>query len=161
MIDLKRAFDTYDRDHSGFIEFKELEPLVIALGGGNRNDEGLLVALSKLKPAKPGKISFAELEKWWLDHGDEIGTIKAPSRTAPTAVKRSAPPPTERDAQEIFNGFDQDQSGQIDTKELAKLLEALGTEPDDDDVAQAMQRLDKDKSGRISWEEFRVWWAQQ
>lgn len=60
---------------------------------------------------------------------------------------------------EIFKTFDRDGSGSIDAGELARLLEALGQRPDELELAIALDVVDANRSGRISWDEFKAWWA--
>ncbi len=62
---------------------------------------------------------------------------------------------------EIFKAYDRDGSGSIDRGELARLLEALGQAPDEESLAIALDVVDANHSGRISWVEFRAWWQSQ
>lgn len=90
-----------------------------------------------------------------------------------TALKRSPPmhasvthpelsddDQTERDEVfEVFKSFDRDGSGSIDRGELARLLEALGQEIPEVELAVALDVIDVNHSGRISWDEFKAWWS--
>lgn len=58
----------------------------------------------------------------------------------------------------VFDRYDYDKSGTIDAREFAKILEALGVEPDDEQVREAVAEIDTDGSGRLSWAEFSRWW---
>lgn len=60
---------------------------------------------------------------------------------------------------ETFKAFDRDGSGSIDRAELARLLEALGQPIDEDELDVALDVIDANHSGRISWEEFKAWWT--
>lgn len=60
---------------------------------------------------------------------------------------------------EIFKSFDRDGSGSIDAAELSRLLEALGQRPDEAELAVALDVIDANRSGRISWDEFKAWWS--
>jgi hypothetical protein len=107
---------------------------------------------------------------------------KAPSRPgaskAPARRRRSPPRPTgpapglaeiaalaERDDREtadevleLFRHYDRDGSGSIDARELATLLEALGASPSEEELAVALDVVDRNRSGKISWPEFSAWW---
>ncbi len=61
---------------------------------------------------------------------------------------------------EIFNSFDKDHSGFIDPAELLQLLRALGMDPTADDLAMAIEGLDVNHDGKISFSEFFDWWDQ-
>jgi Ca2+-binding EF-hand superfamily protein len=63
------------------------------------------------------------------------------------------------EAFEIFRAYDRDNSGSIDRRELARLLEALGMAVTEDELAVAVDVVDANHSGKISWPEFRAWWA--
>lgn len=60
---------------------------------------------------------------------------------------------------EIFKSFDRDGSGSIDRAELARLLEALGQDETEEELAVALEVIDVNHSGRISWDEFKAWWS--
>ncbi|MGV3622366.1 MAG: EF-hand domain-containing protein [Archangium sp.] len=91
--------------------------------------------------------------------------------TEPKLTKRSPPMHGKSDnselddsyvggeAFEIFKRFDRDGSGSIDRGELSRLLEALGQPIDEDELAIALDVIDTNASGRISWAEFEAWWS--
>lgn len=60
---------------------------------------------------------------------------------------------------EIFKVYDRDGSGSIDRAEFARLLEALGQTPDETELTIALDVVDANHSGRISWDEFKAWWS--
>lgn len=59
---------------------------------------------------------------------------------------------------EIFKVYDTDGSGSIDRAEFSRLLEALGQTPSEEELAIALDVVDANHSGRISWAEFKTWW---
>lgn len=58
----------------------------------------------------------------------------------------------------IFKSFDKDNSGFIDTAELADVAKELGRPMDADELEECMKDLDINKDGKISYEEFSKWW---
>jgi len=98
-----------------------------------------------------------------------------PSGPTPPPARRSAPPMhtkvnhpelddvPDTDARdevfEIFRTYDRDASGSIDRAEFARLLEALGMEVSEEELAIALDIVDANHSGRISWDEFKAWWS--
>jgi Ca2+-binding EF-hand superfamily protein len=57
-----------------------------------------------------------------------------------------------------FQSFDRDASGSLDTAELAKLCQSLGSPLSHNELESALFILDKDGSGVIEYSEFLVWW---
>ncbi len=93
---------------------------------------------------------------------------KTPARRAPARRDRRkpartptvAPPaPEHTEVFEIFSTYDRDASGSIDSQEFARLLEALGHDVTDDELLIALDVVDTNASGRISWSEFKAWWV--
>ena len=60
---------------------------------------------------------------------------------------------------EVFKSFDRDGSGSIDRGEFARLLEALGQAIGEEELEIALDAVDSNRSGRISWAEFKSWWS--
>ena len=91
-------------------------------------------------------------------------TKTASRRNPPMHVKVNHPELADDEAErdevfEVFKSFDRDGSGSIDRDELSRLLEALGQEQGEDELAVALEVIDVNHSGRISWDEFKAWWA--
>ncbi|EQC41667.1 hypothetical protein SDRG_01625 [Saprolegnia diclina VS20] len=55
---------------------------------------------------------------------------------------------------ESFVHFDRDGSGTIDKYELAKVLEAMGQRPTEEELFQMISEVDEDHSGEIEFSEF-------
>merc|ERR1719333_2027801 len=60
--------------------------------------------------------------------------------------------------EEVFKRFDQNNSGEIDVRELQQLTRALGLSLDRESINNAMFELDRNRNGAISFEEFWTWW---
>ncbi|NVJ13663.1 EF-hand domain-containing protein [Myxococcus sp. AM010] len=59
---------------------------------------------------------------------------------------------------DIFQRYDRDRTGTIDRAEFARLLEALGQNISDEELEIAVDIVDTDRTGKISWNEFKAWW---
>jgi Ca2+-binding EF-hand superfamily protein len=64
-------------------------------------------------------------------------------------------------AKVAFDSVDTDKSGQIDGCELEKVMVQIATDmgadpPTKEDVMEVLEHLDTDKSGKISFDEFKV-----
>jgi hypothetical protein len=89
---------------------------------------------------------------------------KVAARRPPMHVYVSHPELYEGDAEhseafEVFKSFDRDGSGSIDRGEFARLLEALGQGITEEELNVALDVVDSNHSGRISWPEFLTWWT--
>lgn len=133
---------------------------------------------AKKAPAKKPALRKASAAKKLTDADPTPPPYPTPS-SAPTPpplpVRSAAAPPMhtavdhpeldedvsdERDEVfEIFRTYDRDASGSIDRSEFARLLEALGMEVGEEELAIALDVVDANHSGRISWDEFKAWWS--
>jgi hypothetical protein len=120
--------------------------------------------MSGLVTARPDRVTWEELSAWWGRAGGSLrGTAKKRAADHPAAefVSDGTPDASKIGARTVFDRFDVDGNGEIDIEELATLLEALGMDPDDEQLEAARDKLDADESGRLSWDEFRAWWERQ
>ncbi|XP_060783463.1 centrin-1 isoform X2 [Neoarius graeffei] len=86
-------------------------------------------------------------------------SAKRPSLGAVAPRKKANPKPelTEEIRQEIreaFELFDTDGSGYIEVKELKVAMRALGFEPKKEEIKKMIADVDKDSTGKISFDDF-------
>ena len=55
---------------------------------------------------------------------------------------------------EEFERFDENEDGYIDVGEFGQFLRSIGLNPTDEEVQQLFQKMDKDGSGMIEFDEF-------
>jgi hypothetical protein len=60
---------------------------------------------------------------------------------------------------DIFQRYDRNRTGSIERGEFARLLEALGQNITDEELEIAIDIVDTDRTGKISWREFKNWWT--
>ncbi|MCE9666491.1 EF-hand domain-containing protein [Myxococcus stipitatus] len=60
---------------------------------------------------------------------------------------------------DIFQRYDRNRTGSIERAEFARLLEALGQNVTDEELEIAVDIVDVDRTGKISWSEFKTWWT--
>ena len=63
------------------------------------------------------------------------------------------------ETREVFDYFDTNKNGKIESCEFRNLLIALGGEVIEGEVEAGMTALDTNKNGTIEWDEFIVWWV--
>lgn len=61
-------------------------------------------------------------------------------------------------AKAVFNKHANDK-GQLPNKELQATVRDLGYRLTSSQAEEAAKKFDKDKSGTISWDEFKGWWT--
>lgn len=62
--------------------------------------------------------------------------------------------PTEQELRNIFRKFDSDNSGFIEAKEIRAVLKSMGQNLAEADVNDAVKALDRNRDGKISFDEF-------
>ncbi|MCP3168734.1 EF-hand domain-containing protein [Myxococcus qinghaiensis] len=60
---------------------------------------------------------------------------------------------------DIFQRYDRNRTGSIERAEFARLLEALGQNVTDEELEIAVDIVDTDRTGKISWSQFKAWWT--
>lgn len=58
----------------------------------------------------------------------------------------------------VFKAFDTDNSGFIDSQELADVSKELGRTLEPAELEECLKDLDQNKDGKISFQEFQTWW---
>ncbi|XP_037377758.1 centrin-1 [Talpa occidentalis] len=82
------------------------------------------------------------------------------SNVAPVSLKKKLSPKPEltedqkQEVREAFDLFDADGSGTIDVKELKVALRALGFEPTKEEMKKMISDIDKEGTGKISFNDF-------
>lgn len=74
-----------------------------------------------------------------------------------TAASKSSEP-SEEDVARSFSAYDRDGTGSIDTKDIQSLLKDLKVPLNADQLAQAVGQLDPNKTSKVSFGEFLLWW---
>mmetsp|Transcript_14012 Transcript_14012/g.39833 ORF Transcript_14012/g.39833 Transcript_14012/m.39833 type:complete len:84 (+) Transcript_14012:66-317(+) len=64
-----------------------------------------------------------------------------------------------KEFKEAFDHFDEDKSGSIDAEELGKVMKELDEETEPDVLEEMIRSVDKDNSGKIEFDEFLTWMA--
>lgn len=137
-----KAFLDNDADESGALDFGELKNLCQNMGLPMEDDEE--EQLRKLDKDDSGTLDIEEWTRWWLFR---IATL-------PNPIKQQ-----EAIARNTFKKLDADGSGNLDCSEFKKLTISLGADFSEDELKEALEEIDEDRSGRIDIEEFIAWWT--
>ncbi|KAK9823193.1 hypothetical protein WJX72_000983 [[Myrmecia] bisecta] len=131
--EVREAFNLFDTDHSGFMDYRELKVALRALGFPvkKKDVKQILVEYDK---DESGKIDLAEFQL--------IMTAKLLNRDPDEQMSKA------------FQLFDLDGSGKITVANLRLIARELGEEIDEQDLQGMIQEFDKDQDGKISEAEF-------
>jgi hypothetical protein len=60
---------------------------------------------------------------------------------------------------DIFQKYDRNRTGFLERPGFARLLEALGQNITDEELEMAFDMVDSERTGKISWKQFKNWWT--
>jgi len=154
------TFSSYDRDGGGNLSLKELMPLLTELGKEPKTviqRDKLTTLLAEVDEDGSGEIDFKEflqLMRKFLDESDAEMLRKEKD-----VVSRTNFTPEEVTLwRDIFVKFDDDKSGEFDTAEGKKLLQAVGINLNErvmhDRYLQLFKEVDEDDNGSMDFPEF-------
>jgi Ca2+-binding EF-hand superfamily protein len=138
-------FKQIDQDGSGLLDRGEFKELLIKLGRAV-DDEAVDSIMHEIDADGGGEIDVEEFLLWWKRAG-------AANRAAITVVKDQM-----EMVRELFDEFDSDGSGRMGRGEIVDLVDMLGVQMNEAEVAAAMAVMDGDGSGEVDFEEFYHWW---
>jgi calcium-dependent protein kinase len=127
IIALRQAFESFDSERDGVVTFEEFKKALQAM---NYSDDTLHDIFSSVDLTHTGKIMYTEFLAATLEAHGHI------------AEERIA---------EAFDRMDVDADGYIS---LDNLKEVMGKHCSPEEVEAVMESGDRDRDGRISWEEF-------
>ena len=136
---LKSLFSKYDKDSSGSLTQGELR-ILLEDDLGIVSSETDTLSLLMDKDASQ-KVSYDEFREWMKKGG--------------SIVKDSSKYYLLERAVQYFKTCDQDKSGALEENEFKQLMNSLGARPDT--VHSALESMDKDHNGKISFHEFLRW----
>lgn len=106
-------------------------------------------------PTTCGGRAPLRTQSWWT-----MASNLRKSNMASTSYKRKVGPKPEltedqkQEVREAFDLFDSDGSGTIDVKELKVAMRALGFEPRKEEMKKMISEVDKEATGKISFNDF-------
>lgn len=133
-LELKEAFDEFDKDGSGTITTKELLPVLRSIGQNPTEDE-ILGLVIEYDVNGDGTIDFEEFIEMMSKHTRET-------------VDQTA------EMKEAFKIFDRDGDGYIDFKELKQVVTSMGEPLSPQDADALFKEADINGDGKLDFNEF-------
>ena len=131
--EIKEAFDLFDTDKTGTIDYHELKVAMRALGFDVKKQE-VLGLMREYDRDGSGQIEFPDFL--------EIMTQKIQDRDPVEEILKA------------FKLFDEDNTGRISLRNLRRVARELGENLSDDELQAMIDEFDKDGDGEISENEF-------
>jgi len=170
---LRKAFKFFDNDKSGGIDPDEFHAAMSNFGL-QFTAEQILCLFNTFDKNRDGEISYTEfveevmlvsLKGQAYDSSLQVRKVpvvakEAPQPKAAKSALYGSDAPTLEDLQVQFNRFDPNNTGEVDLRELHRLVENCGLALGHEQVNSAMCDLD-DGSGNLTFDHFVEWWSQQ
>jgi len=142
-----RLFDEIDRDKSGTIDEEELKVLLGKLGK-NPTKEQVTQMMKRIDTDGNGLIAFEEFMEFW------IGLVKSTKKKAEKKKQKVLEGKGIADLKALFDSIDTDGSGHLNQTEMRKLCGVIGRFPTEAQFQAFWKRLDSNRDGNISFQEF-------
>ena len=130
--ELKEAFDMFDRDKDGLINYNELGNVLKSQGFNPTNQE-LIEMIGDVDENEDDKINFEEF------------LILMHSRLKKADI--------ENELNEAFSVFDKNGSGIITVKEFKRIMSSLGDKICEEEVDEIIQKVDPKNRGYINYKD--------
>jgi len=131
--EIKEAFELFDTDKDGAVDFHELKVAMRALGFDLKKPEVLKIIRDHDKSGQ-GLLEYDDFSK--------IMSERIMARNPHEEIRRA------------FQLFDDDQTGKISLRNLRRVAKELGEPLDDDELQAMIEEFDLDQDGEINEQEF-------
>ena len=131
--EIKEAFELFDTDKTGTIDYHELKVAMRALGFDVKKQE-VLALMRDYDRDQTGQIEYHDFL--------EIMTTKISERDPVEEILKA------------FKLFDEDSTGRISVRNLRRVARELGENLSDEELQAMIDEFDKDNDGEISEQEF-------
>ncbi|XP_055872292.1 calmodulin-A-like isoform X3 [Biomphalaria glabrata] len=140
-LEMKQAFDMFDKNNDGKISCDELGCVLRTLG----HEYSQMEIEDMIKHADINENGYVEYDEFLvLMKRWSTQTVEAPEEVEKTEDK----------TKETFKVFDMDGNGFIDQHELRYIMKRLGENLEEEDVKEMFQLADLNGDGLIDYEEF-------
>uniref|UniRef100_A0A7S1LT79 EF-hand domain-containing protein n=1 Tax=Alexandrium catenella TaxID=2925 RepID=A0A7S1LT79_ALECA len=131
--EIKEAFDIFDSERTGTMDYHELKVAVRAMGFEIKKAEALEL-MSRYDREETGYINFEAFEE--------------------IMIQRYAAQDPMDEIKKAFELFDEEKRGKISFRNLKRIARDLGEKLTDDELRGMIEEFDNDQDGEINEEEF-------
>ncbi|CCI44629.1 unnamed protein product [Albugo candida] len=132
---LKDAFDLFDTEKQGSIDYHELKILMRALGF-TVSKQRVLDLVNEVDVHRNGRVTFSDYM--------EIMRREVLARDPDEEITKA------------FQLFDEDGSGKINLRKMRRVAKELGETLDDEELQAMIDEFDENQDGEIDLDEFRA-----
>ena len=165
--EIREAFNLFDTDHSGSIDYRELKAAMRALGFEVKKEE-LKKMITDIDADGSGQIEFPEFLEmmtgkvraprlFFFDDrflpARSISCAHAPSCLSPSPLQMGEKD-TKEEILKVFKLFDDDSTGKISFKNLKRVAKELGENMTEEELQDMIDQADRDGDGEINPDEF-------
>ncbi|KAJ7657098.1 centrin 3 [Mycena olivaceomarginata] len=144
---IKEAFELFDKNKDGAVDYHELKAAMLSMGG-------LLLSLGF-------DLGKAEVLKILRDHGKSGEGLMNFENFAKIMSERILARNPMDEIRRAFQLFDKDGAGKISFRDLRHVADDLNEPIDDDELKSMIEEFDLDHDGKINEQEFLAIMAQQ
>ncbi|KAL1706788.1 hypothetical protein EV121DRAFT_278544 [Schizophyllum commune] len=143
LLEVKDAFESFDRDGNGMITVDELRGVMHSL---NRRptDEQIMEMIDKVDVDGDGRVNFRE---FLMLMGADASFFRPDDM-----VVDGAPSAAEKEIKEIFRSFDKNGDGTVSVNELKEILESFGTRLSQGQAEAMINAADTNGDGVVGYE---------
>ena len=135
---MRRMFSLMDRDGSGKVSNDELRGLLHSQGYYPSETE-LVTMMGEIDADHNGEIDFEEFVEYYAKRAGMSRTISQESR----------------DIHDVFKYFDKNDDGFVTATEIRQVMRELGRDISEEQAEQMIADVDKEGSGRITYQRFK------
>lgn len=150
--DLKRVFDTFDKNGDGFIAREELKESLNNMGI-NVLGKDIEEMVEKLDSNKDGLVDLGEFKELY-----ELVKGKKENEEGKEINDHNDYNDDDEVLKEAFNVFDDNKDGKITVEELGLVLSSLGLKEGkrEEDCLEMIKKVDVDGDGMVNFDEFKM-----
>lgn len=133
VLDIKQAFDMFDRDNTGTISPSDMK-LYLKKQGLESKNPTIFHMINNLKTDDLEKVNFGEFLDLLASEGVDYNSAE--------------------EIQKLFSIFDVDKTGFIELSNLRRIVKEVGESLEEADIIELLRKSDLDGDGRVSFQDL-------